>query len=101
MRTRACVPPQYGGAPCSQNDRETQECLLKHCPGSISFEMDLKKCLALSKKVHVLLPNDTLRILMRCLVYFENYLSCIECCLRHKNNVPIRIKKNHTNQIYN
>uniref|UniRef100_K1R8F1 Brain-specific angiogenesis inhibitor 1 n=1 Tax=Magallana gigas TaxID=29159 RepID=K1R8F1_MAGGI len=31
-RSRACIPPQYGGAPCSQNDRETQQCMLMPCP---------------------------------------------------------------------
>lgn len=32
-RSHACIPPQYGGAPCSQNDRETQQCMLMPCPG--------------------------------------------------------------------
>lgn len=35
-RSRACIPPKNGGAPCSQNNRETQQCVLKHCPGMCS-----------------------------------------------------------------
>lgn len=37
-RSRACIPPKYGGAPCSQNDQETQQCMLMPCPGSIRFD---------------------------------------------------------------
>lgn len=40
-RSRACIPPQYGGAHCSQNDRETQQCMLKPCPGSIRFDWNV------------------------------------------------------------
>nr|XP_034335399.1 thrombospondin-2 isoform X1 [Crassostrea gigas] len=39
-RSRACKPPQYGGAHCSQNDRETQQCMLKPCPGLSCPECD-------------------------------------------------------------
>lgn len=34
-RTRTCVPPQYGGAPCRGNTLDTQACGSTHCPGYI------------------------------------------------------------------
>lgn len=44
-RSRTCVPPQNGGAPCRHNNVEKQECLLKHCPGLACPECDANlKC---------------------------------------------------------
>lgn len=40
-RSRACIPPKNGGAPCSQNNRETQQCVLMHCPGMCSLYFTL------------------------------------------------------------
>ena len=32
-RTRACIPPTNGGAPCSGNTTDTEQCGAQHCPG--------------------------------------------------------------------
>ncbi|XP_065928295.1 properdin isoform X2 [Magallana gigas] len=86
MRTRACVPPQYGGAPCSQNDRETQECLLKHCPGLAcpEYETDSisgRNQTCLSEEVCMLQTNPT-------------NITCAERqdCIRQKNMPKSEIK---------
>lgn len=34
-KTRACVPPLHGGAPCGLNNMEKAPCLQKHCPGNV------------------------------------------------------------------
>lgn len=34
-RTRTCVPPLHGGAPCGLNNMEKAPCLQKHCPGNV------------------------------------------------------------------
>ena len=36
-RTRACIPPTNGGAPCTGNTTETEQCGTQHCPGMIIF----------------------------------------------------------------
>ena len=32
-RTRACIPPTNGGAPCRGSTIETEQCGTQHCPG--------------------------------------------------------------------
>ena len=34
-RPRACIPPTNGGAPCSGNTTDTEQCGAQHCPGTM------------------------------------------------------------------
>uniref|UniRef100_A0A8W8ND26 Spondin-like TSP1 domain-containing protein n=1 Tax=Magallana gigas TaxID=29159 RepID=A0A8W8ND26_MAGGI len=47
-RTRACVPPLHGGAPCGLNNMEKAPCLQKHCPvdGALSAWQHWSHCSA-------------------------------------------------------
>nr|XP_022315094.1 thrombospondin-2-like isoform X1 [Crassostrea virginica] len=45
-RTRACIPPTNGGAPCTGNTTETEQCGTQHCPvdGMLSVWGDWTPC---------------------------------------------------------
>ena len=34
-RTRGCIPPTNGGAPCSGNTTDTEQCGAQHCLGTM------------------------------------------------------------------
>lgn len=40
-RTRGCVPPLHGGAPCGPHNLEKAPCLQKQCPGNVQFKRSL------------------------------------------------------------